>query len=216
MARLLDATDADIVLCQEAGPHDIHHDDTFFWHPVPGYRWGSGILLRRKQAKEIRLRGFEGWVIGAELKARRKLRVFSIHCPAGAGGYVRTMHRLLDAIAPLRDDAHVIIGGDFNVAAGYRTTETVRFSKSERELLDRITRDLKLLPCWQTANPNTPLAQTLRWSANRMTPYHCDGIFVPRTWRSRLQRCDVLQGVDWDRLSDHNPLVADVVHNSVR
>jgi exonuclease III len=216
IASLLEATAADIVLCQEARPHDVSSDDTFFWHPVPGHRWGSGILLRGMQAKEIRVLGFEGWVIGAELKGRKKLRILSIHCPAGDGGYVRTMHRLLDTIHPLRDNAHLVIGGDFNVATGYRTKSAqVKFSNGERELLDRITAEFRLMPCWQAAHPEEELAQTLRWSANRATPYHCDGIFVPRSWRARLHSCDVLQSTEWDRLSDHNPVVADVADSTV-
>ena len=62
---------------------------------------------------------------------------------------------------------------------------------------------------WQAANPNRVLAQTLRWSGNPSTPYHCDGIFVPRTWLPRLKSCRVVRGSRWTKLSDHNPVVAE-------
>jgi len=68
--------------------------------------------------------------------------------------------------------------------------------------------EFDLIPCWQVMHPRTPLAQTLRWTGNRATPYHCDGIFAPRAWRPRLSRCEVIAGPEWDRLSDHNPVLA--------
>lgn len=67
---------------------------------------------------------------------------------------------------------------------------------------------IMLLNCWQEANPNQPLHQTLRWTGDRTIPYHCDGIFVPKAWKNRLQSCVVLTGEDWNRLSDHNPVAA--------
>ena len=50
------------------------------------------------------------------------------------------------------------------------------------------------MSCWQAANPGGPLAQTLRWSANREAPYHCDGIFVPSAVGARLVACRVVRG----------------------
>ena len=81
----------------------------------------------------------------------------------------------------LRDRADLVLGGDFNVAVGYRQPrEEIRFSRGEREVLDRLAEEFDLVSCWQAANPDRPLAQTLRWMGNPSAPYHCDGIFVPR------------------------------------
>ena len=62
--------------------------------------------------------------------------------------------------------------------------------------------------CWGEANPGLPLAQTLLWSDAPETSYHFDGLFVPRSWSGRLQSCEVISTPEWDRLSDHNPVVA--------
>ena len=62
--------------------------------------------------------------------------------------------------------------------------------------------------CWQAANPGKPLPQTCRWTGNPSVPYHCDGLFVPRAWESRLRACEVVSSPEWDKLSDHNPVVA--------
>ena len=140
----------------------------------------------------------------------RPLRVFSIHCPVGEHGYVRTLHTILDRVARLGDGADLILGGDFNVVVGNRhPKERLTVSRGEREILDRLGSELDLISCWQAANPGRPLAQTLRWSADRIAPYHCDGIFVPSSWRSRLRSCRVVTGSRWAGLSDHNPVVAE-------
>jgi endonuclease/exonuclease/phosphatase family metal-dependent hydrolase len=120
------------------------------------------------------------------------------------------MQHILDRVAALRGDADLVLGGDFNVAVGYRKEgEPVRILRGERDILDRLAQDFGLVSCWQAANPQRPLAQTLRWSGNPSAPYHCDGIFVPRSWLPRLKTCRVVRGTRWTRLSDHNPVVAD-------
>jgi endonuclease/exonuclease/phosphatase family metal-dependent hydrolase len=136
--------------------------------------------------------------------------VFSVHCPAGRLGYARTLHAILDRVAALRGGADLVLGGDFNVVVGHRQPgEALPVSRREREVLDRLAGDLGLVSCWQAAHPGRPLAQTLRWSADRSAPYHCDGIFVPAAWASRLVSCRVVTGPRWRALSDHNPVLAE-------
>ena len=208
--RLLHDVGAHVVLSQEACP-PAANDQGIFWRSVRGYRWGSGIHVSGVQAIEIPMRRFRGWVIGIEVQLLRKTRIFSVHCPAGEHGYVRTMHEILDALERQRVGADIVMGGDFNVAAGYRgPNEPVRMSKGEREVLDRMTSQFKLIPCWQAMHPDTPLAQTLRWTANRAAPYHCDGIFIPRSWQPHLRSCEILAGDPWEQMSDHNPVVAEL------
>jgi exonuclease III len=212
---LRDHVAADILLTQEAKaapPHPSY--PTRLWHEAVAGRWGTGVVANARM-RPIDVAGFRGWVTGGELSrsrwlTERPLRVFSVHCPAGNHGYIRTMHEILDALEPVAQDADLVLGGDFNVAVGYRgPNEGVRMSRAERNLLDRMTFELGLIACWQTAHPERHLTQTLRWSGNRSAPYHCDGIFVPHGWRGRLRSCQVLSGPEWDVLSDHNPVVAE-------
>jgi hypothetical protein len=72
----------------------------------------------------------------------------------------------------------------------------------------RLADEFGVVNCWQSANPDLPLPQTLRWTGDRTIPYHCDGIFVPKSWRDRLRSCVVLDGDEWNLLSDHNPVLA--------
>jgi endonuclease/exonuclease/phosphatase family metal-dependent hydrolase len=204
----------DILLAQECRCPAAVTSRQSVWAEAFAGRWGTGLFLARGAIRSVEVRGFSGWIAGGELNRRtwltdRPLRVFSIHCPVGERGYVRTMHALLDALAPLAAGADLVLGGDFNVACGMRAPrDRVRFSSGERALLERMAREFDLMPCWQAMHPRTPLAQTLRWMGNRATPYHCDGIFAPRAWSPRLVRCEVIAGAAWNRLSDHNPVLA--------
>jgi endonuclease/exonuclease/phosphatase family metal-dependent hydrolase len=222
-SRAVRTLGGDIVFAQECRPPGessgrrlrLEGDDALLWERAGTRAWGSALLARSARIEPIHMDGFDGWIVGGQLTGSawaggRAVRAFSIHAPAGAHGYIRTMHDIVDRLVPLARDADLILGGDFNVVVGYRVpTEKRRTSRGERVLLDRIADELGLVSCWQAANPDCPLAQTLRWTANRREPYHCDGIFVPRTWLPRLVSCRIPRGSRWYQLSDHNPVVAE-------
>jgi endonuclease/exonuclease/phosphatase family metal-dependent hydrolase len=203
----------DILLTQEAKTADAQQfpHRTHLWSEALRGRWGTALIATSLELTPVHVRGFRGWITGGEVQlAGRPLRIFSVHIPAGEHGYVRTVHRMIDRLKTHARAADLVIGGDFNVAVGFRGAgEPVRMSPAERTVLTRLTAELELFPCWQAHHPDKPLAQTLRWTGNRAAPYHCDGIFAPRSWRDRLQSCEVVSGPDWDRLSDHNPVVAE-------
>jgi len=221
-SRVIRQLRADLVLAQECRPPErspgerFRHgeDDVFAWQSAGTRGWGTGLFARSASLSPIDIPGYEGWVVGGEIRnafwSRRPVIVFSIHGPVGERGYIRTMQHILDRLVVLRDRADLVLGGDFNVAVGYRQPrDVIKFLRGERELLDRLGGEFKLVSCWQAANPNRPLAQTLRWMGNPAAPYHCDGIFVPRSWLTRLKACRVVRGSRWTQLSDHNPVVAD-------
>ncbi len=137
---------------------------------------------------------------------QKRLRIFSVHVPAP---YKRPMNEILDFIAAL-PNAHAcdhIIGGDFNLTTGVRHP-TEKRQAHDLWLLERLRKEFNLMNCWQVANPNRNLPQTLRWGRDTSEPYHCDAIFVPASWYGHLDGCEVLSSPDWDVLSDHNPVVA--------
>ena len=221
-SRLIRNLRADLVLAQECRPPEnsprerfrYGAHDAFAWQSAGSRGWGSGLFARSASLVPIPIPQYDGWVVGGEIRntpwSDRPLIVFSVHGPVGERGYIATMHRILDQVASLGDGADLVLGGDFNVAVGYRPPQDrIRFLRRERELLDRLSSDFALVSCWQAAHPHRPLAQTLRWTGNPTVPYHCDGIFVPRTWLPRLRSCRVVRGSRWRQLSDHNPVLAD-------
>jgi endonuclease/exonuclease/phosphatase family metal-dependent hydrolase len=212
----------DIVLAQECRrPQDSPLErfrhlpcDSLEWRAAGHRGWGTGLFTVSAKLTPIAIPEYHGWVVGGEIQkpiwSPRPVRVFSIHAPVGERGYIRTMQHILDRIALLRESADLVLGGDFNVAVSYRQPrDPVRILRGEIDILDRLSNEFDLVSCWQAANPGRPLAQTLRWMGNPTAPYHCDGIFVPREWLSRLKSCRVVHGSRWRQLSDHNPVVAE-------
>ena len=223
-SRLLRTLKADVVLAQECRPPEhspresfrCSSDDAFAWQCAGNRGWGTGLFARSAVLSPVCITQYDGWVVGGELRntewSDRPLMVFSIHGPIGERGYIRTLNDILDRLLPFAAHADLILGGDFNVAVGYRRhNESVRMQKGERDILDRLANQFRLVSCWQSTHPDRPLVQTLRWMGNPNAPYHCDGIFVPRSWLPRLVSCRVLRGPRWIQLSDHNPVIADFV-----
>lgn len=185
------------------------------WERVGETGWGSGVYSHTGRVTPVPVPGFSGWVVGAEVTragwqagSRDPLLAFSVHAPAGPGGYHGQMNRILDAIRTAAGGRAVLIGGDFNVSVTDGPGAWRPMTRAERAIQARLADEFGLVNCWAAAHPGEPPAQTLRWTGGRTTPYHCDGLFVPRAWADRLTGCEVLAGGGWDALSDHNPVVA--------
>ena len=136
------------------------------------------------------------------------LLAFSIHAPVLKGSYSKPVNQILDEIKKIAGNRVIVIGGDFNLTVSYSSESARPVRKQDLAIQARLADEFRLLNCWQAANPGEPLPQTLRWTGDRTIPYHCDGLFVPKDWAERLESCVVLSGDDWNRLSDHNPILA--------
>lgn len=177
--------------------------------------WGSAVFSKCGSVKNIAVSGYCGWVVGAEISGATwpdgltdSLLAFSVHSPSRGEAYWKQVNKILDAIKRVARRREVVIGGDFNIAVGNSCGSEQSATKQELAIQARLADEFGLLNCWQAANPDQPLPQTLRWTGNRTIPYHCDGLFVPKAWNARLQSCLVLAGDERKRLSDHNPVVA--------
>jgi exonuclease III len=218
-----------VLLVQESFPPKEHlpakpHEETeacSVWAPAfnanGNRKWGSGAYIPNCSANPIRLPKFNGWVVGAEVEGwkdspakSKKTRFFSLHAPGHMGSYQKVVNEILNCLLAFREDAEIVIGGDFNLTVSERHSDEERTtSNADRKIQTRLKDEFGLINCWQHANPDTPLSQTLRWGSKKEVTYHCDGIFVPRTWASSLKSCEVVSGDLWDGLSDHNPVIAE-------
>ena len=222
---ILDKYDPDIVLAQESLAPEAYRrpllDETDWhrqavWSPVNSV-WGSAVYLKAEVPRRLELPEYRGWVVGVEISGvdwlpntAIPLRIFSLHAPTGQGEYAAVVNSILDMIDTQRDGCDLVIGGDFNLSVSERHPSEERKNKMcNLEIQARLRDELGLINCWQTMHPDTPLAQTLRWDKDREPAFHCDGIFVPVSWTSRLVSCEVVSGDKWVVLSDHNPVVAD-------
>ena len=127
------------------------------------------------------------------------------------GSYVRSANAFLDAVAAVRHRGDVVVGGDWNLTIGKRQAdEHSKNSKAENELLKRIRDEFVLESAWSMTHPTSHLPQTLRWSADPASPYHCDGILIPIAWKERVTHVDIGRNENWRAYSDHNPVWLDV------
>ena len=218
-----------VLLVQESFPPEEHlpakpREETetcSVWAPAfnanGNRKWGSGVYIPNCAVKPIRLPKFNGWIVGAEIQGwkdapakSKKTRFFSLHAPGHMGSYQKVVNEMLDGLLAFRKDAEIVIGGDFNLTVSQRhTSEERTTSNADRKIQTRLRDEFGLINCWQHANPDVPLSQTLRWGSKKDVPYHCDGIFVPQAWTASLSNCEIISGESWDRLSDHNPVIAD-------
>jgi endonuclease/exonuclease/phosphatase family metal-dependent hydrolase len=221
--RMVEDYGVDLLLVQESYPHHEHlpplmnpyAENQSAWEMVEGNGWGSAVYSATGSVKPVPVPGFTGWVVGAEISGASwqaviadPLLAFSVHAPSKRESYQRQVNKLLDEIKNVAAGREVIIGGDFNLTVSHWPGPERPTCKQDLAIQARLAEEFGLLNCWQATNPDQPLCQTLRWTGDRTIPYHCDGIFVPKSWRDRFQSCVVLAGEDWDRLSDHNPVVA--------
>jgi len=206
---------ADLVLLQEATKPES--DSVSQWEAVLPQLWGSAVIAMDGQLQRVEVPAYRGWVTGARWSRGTKssgeeVYVFSIHSPthrkeAPRKSYVnesRTIVHQIDSAVPI--DAPLIIGGDFNFASLGERVDGERLSthSDEQKALDEF-RSKRFLVAWRDLHPVAPLPQTLRWTGDRTTPFHCDGYLVRGLDASRLM-CEVLLNEQLDAVSDHRPV----------
>lgn len=221
--KMIDDFGVDLLLAQESYAHDEHLPPLLYpdarsqsaWEMVEQNGWGSVVFSKTGSVKQLAVPGFSGWVVGAEISGTSwqaeyadPLLAFSLHAPSQAESYQKLVNKILDTIKEIAAGREVVIGGDFNLTVSNWADSERPVSKQDLAIQKRLADEFGLLNCWQAANPDQPLHQTLRWTKDRTIPYHCDGLFVPKSWKDRLESCVVLSGDEWNRLSDHNPVVA--------
>ena len=223
--RMLQEFGPDIVFAQETfdpvkylSPEGMAGIKGRVWTNVPGRSWGSAILSRQHKLEPMLLPGFEGSVVGARLdslsigEVQQPAILCSLHAPS-PGPYVPVVNRILDAIGREWSRTPLILAGDFNVTTALRHANEPGApppnSAGEQKLLTRLRMEFGLVNAWQVLHPNEYLLQTLRWNGKPSVPYHCDAIFVSHSLLPRLVSAGVSQGEAWDRMSDHNPIVAE-------
>lgn len=221
--RMVEDFGVDLLLAQETHPPYEHLPPLFYpdagtrsvWQTVDRNGWGSAVYSHTGFLKPVAVPDFAGWVVGAEISGATwqavdadPLLAFSVHAPSGRGQYHAQVNHLLDEIGKIAGDREVVIGGDFNLTVSHFGGSERPTCRQHLAIQARLADEFGLVNCWQAANPDRPPPQTLRWAGDRTIPYHCDGIFVPKAWRDRLESCVVVAGDEWDRLSDHYPVVA--------
>ena len=220
--------DPDVLLFQEATPPPENIKSRTDWRPTRN-KWGTAVYVKQGTISRLEIKHdyewLPGWLVGMDIEGslnplgtNRKLRVFSLHTPPSTISgisYPNTVQQMLKVIAQNRGDADFVIGGDFNLLSlGERheleskdAGKPWAATRQEKDIHKQLA-DLGLMNCWQVKNPGMSLGRTLRYRSKESSPaFHCDGLFVPETWKHVLASADILVTADWAARSDHNPVV---------
>jgi exonuclease III len=206
----------DLVFLQEIARPDLERPHV--WMAAARRRWGSALVARRGEIEPVRIRGYDGWVIGGIVHglADEPFFAFSVHVPGpgsrpGGKSYFRGSIEIARRARRLAGrGAKLILAGDFNIAMARRDESDPLFrTKTEHRTLDVIERrPIGLVSLWSACNPGRAPAQTLRWVTNPSAPYHCDGFLVSPELVSGATCRVPPPSATVKRSSDHNPVVA--------
>lgn len=220
-SRLMRRFKPDIVCAQESkhpekyfSPEEMAAFKGCVYEHVPHGKWGTAILSRTHVLEALSLPELNGWAVAARVPEMiiggvgQPVIILCVHAPS-PGPYLRAVGNILDHFAKIWDRTPLIIGGDFNVTTAIRhlSETSMQNSAGERQLLTRLRREFGVVNAWQTLCPNENLPQTLRWSRNAATPYHCDAVFLSHHFLPHLVSVSVESDGDWTTISDHNPIV---------
>ena len=220
--RWLTTEPFDLVLVQEAA--DPRPSDPARWRWRERIGWGTGVWCRSGEiGQALDVPTFSGEVVAVVVRLHAlpagptELLAISFHNPLYHPAAPATILRLLENLSP-PSGIPIVLGGDFNVASlGCRQPgEALATTRAERSMLAALREQWGLMPFWPTAHPGQPLPQTHRWSGNRSTPYHCDGVFIPASWAAEELSCTVIDQpeaplfANGNYLGDHHPVIVEL------
>ncbi len=214
LSQLVSEYRPDIALFQES--KSVSFGDQSFTEMPPNMQFGNTVIVLGGSIERIPIREWTGCITGGELKHKKlsnkhRVFVFNVHLRKGhpyPNSYPKSAQQSFAAIhAVVPRDSKLIIGGDFNFYSLHPIVANTLVNRpaGESRVLDEIGR-LGLISCWSDCHPNLEAQQTLRLATQPQTPFHCDGIFVPRAWSGSIE-CAIVDS-NLVKISDHNPVVA--------
>ncbi len=137
------------------------------------------------------------------------LGIWTIPSKGQGDSYLSAAKGIVERHAEFLSSGRCLIGGDFNVSGKTALKELTVFI---RDLEDRFGVVSAYHRYFDIAVGQEPHG-TLWWRGNEAAPFHCDFVFVPKTWQ--LNKVEVGAFEQWGSAgaaarSDHAPLVVDV------
>jgi endonuclease/exonuclease/phosphatase family metal-dependent hydrolase len=123
--------------------------------------------------------------------------------------YFADLIRTLDFYQDFLAERDAVVLGDFNMSV------RVQGKASQFHELDARLREQFRMRSAYHAFTGEPFGQevspTLYWQFRPNQPFHCDFVYIPETWVSRLRSVVVPGHSDYDATSDHRPVVCEIV-----
>ena len=208
---LSEKIDPDIALFQETVPLKTPNSlRNFVWEEIGGNRkWGSGIFSKYPIEKVEFENNYSGSVSAGEVSLPNdtKLTVINIHVLLEHGYSIIPLHRIFSDLTLLLEGKmgkrDVILGGDFNASIQFDKRQK---GESHRIFFDRV-KNFGLIDCLGRFHEES--VQTYRHSQGN-EPWQLDYLFLSERLEDRLENCNVLDNPNVMKLSDHNPVVAEL------
>jgi exonuclease III len=208
---LLERINPDIALVQETVPNsNLSSLKHFVWEKIGGKRnWGSGIFSRYPVEKVEFDNSYRGSVIAGKISLPNdsELTAISIHVLLEHGYSVIPLHRIFSDLTWILErkmrKRDIILGGDLNASLQFDKRQK---SESHRIFFDRV-KDFGLLDCLAKFYDH-PI-QTYRNNKGN-TPWQLDYLFLTKRLEDKLEKCYVIDDPIVAKLSDHNPVVAEL------
>ena len=170
--------------------------------------WGNTIISKKYKLKNIKLETkFKGRLTGAAFKigTGERFRIFNLHVPI-KGNYSRyNLEEMLDLISRFIRKGNTIVVGDFNFGEYFDKTQP---QYKNKEFFDYLLEQSLTINTYKLFHNEE--AQTFRPPRSPENPVHIDYIFVSRDLRDQVKSCEVLVPGDASKLSDHNPVIAEI------
>jgi exodeoxyribonuclease III len=124
--------------------------------------------------------------------------------------YIGQVYRALVAHPEWFDGNPVVIAGDFNSNQIWDSSRRVGNHSDVVQMLESHGL-VSTYHAFHGKEHGSETCWTLHMNRDLNRPYHVDYIFIPREWAPRLRTVEVGAYEKWSKLSDHCPIIVEVV-----
>ena len=204
-AYLRDEIRPDLALLQEVSPPELQEDEYILFKTV-NRDWGTALYTRNMSLEELRIEGYPGRVAAAQLEvsARRRVAAVSVHVPIIKGRVFPYLAEIFDEIESVVGKQTFIVGGDLNSA---RLAENVWPGYGHGPFFERLAESV-FFDCHRKFHD---VEQQTFFRSGSKHPFQDDHLFVSHNLADRVGSCDVLNNEVTRSVSDHIPVVAEIV-----
>jgi hypothetical protein len=126
----------------------------------------------------------------------------------GAPNYAKQVAQIIDAYAEALASGKAVLAGDLN------TSVHTADNRQHLRNVDRLA-DLGMVSAFHAhagTEPDRSDPGTLYWQWKEAQPFHCDFVFVPRTWEPCISSVTIGSHAGWVAagLSDHVPVTVEI------
>lgn len=202
---LLEELHPDVALVQEAVPPEGLDRSLVFAKPWARRAWGSAVITAPGRIRKGFTETSGGPVVVAELDDG--MIMASIHARVVKGRTIPTLRKTIKTLSPRLEDRLFAVGGDLNTARG---AEDIWPGRGHLEFFESLT-GIGLYDCYSELNEHTEKQSF--WGRTSPHALQLDHLFVDMATgaQGKVTKCEILDTDEIRRLSDHGPVVAEII-----